>query len=139
MSGFGVINIIIGIVDVMIDSILIVVIVGQVGIVFLGIDVFQEVDLVGIMQLIIKWSYQICCVEDVLWVVVCVFYIVKSGCLGLVVFDFVKNVQVEKVEYMFVKFDFICSYVFVFEIDLEVVKVVVELINGVECLLVLVG
>lgn len=138
-SGPGATNTITGIADAMIDSTPIVVISGQVGTAFLGTDAFQEVDLVGITLPITKWSYQIRRAEDVPWAVARAFYIAKSGRPGPVVLDFAKNAQVEKVEYIPTKLDFIRSYVPVPETDPEAVKMAAELINSAKRPLVLVG
>jgi acetolactate synthase-1/2/3 large subunit len=87
-SGPGATNTVTGISDAMIDSTPIVVIAGQVATSSLGMDAFQEVDLVGITQPICKWSYQIRSAADVAWAVARAFYIAKSGRPGPVVLDF---------------------------------------------------
>lgn len=92
MLGFGVINLVILLVDVQMDLILVVVIIGQVGWGLIGIDVFQEVDILGIMMLIIKYNFLVCFGDDILWVLVEVFYIVVFGCLGVVLVDIFKDV-----------------------------------------------
>jgi len=138
-SGPGATNTITGIADAMIDSTPIVVIAGQVGTGFLGTDAFQEVDLVGVTQPISKWSYQIRRAEDVPWAVARAFYIAKSGRPGPVVLDFAKNAQVEKMEYVPTKLDFVRSYVPVPEMDTEVIARAADLINHAQRPLVLVG
>lgn len=138
-SGPGATNTITGIADAMIDSTPIVVIAGQVGTGFLGTDAFQEVDLVGVTQPISKWSYQIRRAEDVPWAVARAFYIAKSGRPGPVVLDFAKNAQVDKMEYVPTKLDFVRSYVPVPEMDDEVIARAADLINSAKRPLVLVG
>lgn len=138
-SGPGATNTITGIADAMIDSTPIVVIAGQVGTGFLGTDAFQEVDLVGITQPISKWSYQIRRAEDVPWAVARAFYIARSGRPGPVVLDFAKNAQVETMEYVPTKLDFVRSYVPVPEKDNSVIRKAADLINQTERPLVLVG
>jgi len=138
-SGPGATNTITGIADAMIDSTPIVVIAGQVGTGFLGTDAFQEVDLVGITQPITKWSYQIRRAEDVPWAVARAFYIARSGRPGPVVLDFVKNAQVDKMEYAPVTVDYIRSYQPVPDMDMEAIREAVDLINAAERPLVLVG
>ena len=138
-SGPGATNTITGIADAMIDSTPIVVIAGQVGTAFLGTDAFQEVDLVGITQPISKWSYQIRRAEDVPWAVARAFYIAKSGRPGPVVLDFAKNAQVEKMEYVPAKLDFIRSYVPAPDMNPDAIKAAAALINGAKRPLVLVG
>lgn len=138
-SGPGATNTITGIADAMIDSTPIVVIAGQVSTGFLGTDAFQEVDLVGITQPISKWSYQIRRAEDVPWAVARAFYIARSGRPGPVVLDFAKNAQVETMEYVPTKLDFVRSYVPVPEKDNSVIRKAAALINQAERPLVLVG
>lgn len=138
-SGPGGTNTVTGIADAMMDSTPIVVIAGQVATPFLGTDFFQEVDLVGITQPIAKWSYQIRSAEDVAWAVARAFYIAKSGRPGPVVLDFAKNAQVEKVEYIPTKLDFIRSYVPVPDVDPKAIQQAAELINQAKRPLVLVG
>lgn len=138
-SGPGATNTITGIADAMIDSTPIVVIAGQVGVGLLGTDAFQEVDLVGITQPILKWSYQIRRAEDVAWAVSRAFYIARSGRPGPVVLDFAKNAQIEMTDYEPVDVDFIRSYDPDPETDMDEINKAVELINASQRPLVLVG
>lgn len=138
-SGPGATNTITGIADAMIDSTPMVVIAGQVGTGFLGTDAFQEVDLVGITQPIAKWSCQIRRAEDVVRTVARAFYIAKSGRPGPVVLDFTKNAQVDKVEYIPVKVDYIRSYLPVPEMEPEAIRRAADLINGAKRPLALAG
>ena len=138
-SGPGATNTLTGVADAMLDSTPIVVIAGQVPISALGTDFFQEVDLVGLVQPISKWSYQIRHAEDVAWAVSRAFYIARSGRPGPVVLDFPKNAQTELVEFEPKKVDFIRSYVAYPKIDEEAVKAAAELINNAKKPLALVG
>lgn len=99
--GFGVINFFIGLGDVLLDSILLVCIIGQVVSYLLGIDVFQEMDVVNSIILLIKWNYQIINVEEIFVVFVKVFFIVNFGCLGLVVIDIMKDVQLVELDFFY--------------------------------------
>ncbi|KAA6349248.1 Acetolactate synthase large subunit [termite gut metagenome] len=128
-SGPGATNTITGIGDAMLDSTPVVVIAGQVETRLLGTDAFQEIDLVSVTQPITKWSYQIRRAEDIAWAISRAFYIARSGRPGPVVLDFAKNVQVEKVEYVPHKVNYIRSYVPAPEPDEEVIRQASELIN----------
>ena len=138
-SGPGATNTVTGVADAMIDSTPLVVIAGQVGAGLLGTDAFQEVDLVGIMQPITKWSYQIRRAEDVAWAVARAFFIAQSGRPGPVVLDFAKNAQLETTDYEPVNVDFIRSYDPDPETDPKAMADAVALINGAKKPLVLVG
>ncbi|MBR5687304.1 MAG: biosynthetic-type acetolactate synthase large subunit [Prevotella sp.] len=138
-SGPGATNTLTGVADAMMDSTPIVVIAGQVGVAALGTDAFQEVDLVGVAQPISKWSYQIRRAEDIAWAVSRAFYIARSGRPGPVVLDFPKNAQVEKVDFVPQKVDFVRSYVAYPKLNEEAVKKAAQLINQAKKPLALVG
>ena len=129
-SGPGATNTLTGVADAMMDSTPIVVIAGQVGVAALGTDAFQEVDLVGVAQPISKWSYQIRRAEDIAWAVSRAFYIARSGRPGPVVLDFPKNAQLEKVDFVPQKVDFVRSYVAYPKLNEEAVKRAAHLINN---------
>lgn len=110
-SGPGATNTVTGIADAMIDSTPMVVISGQVASSLLGSDAFQEADVVGIMQPVTKWAYQIRRPEDIAWAVSRAFYIASTGRPGPVVLDITKDAQfgtVDNFEYQ--KTNFIRSY-----------------------------
>lgn len=135
--GLGVLNLVIGIVDVMLDLVLMVCIIGQVGMLLLGIDVFQELDVFGLMMLIVKYSWLVCSVDDLLCVVVDVFWIVCEGCFGLVLIDLFKDVQLVDVSYLLV---YVFSSVELLLVLVEVVMVeVIVVLVVVEKLVVYVG
>lgn len=138
-SGPGATNTVTGVADAMIDSTPIVVIAGQVGAGLLGTDAFQEVDLVGIMQPITKWSYQIRRAEDVAWAVARAFYIARSGRPGPVVLDFAKNAQTDMTDYEPMDVDFIRSYDPDPETDAQNMAEAVALINAAKKPFALVG
>ncbi len=109
-SGPAATNTITGIGDAMLDSTPLVIITGQVGTPMLGTDAFQEVDVVGITQPITKWSYQIRSAKEIVWAVSRAFYIAQSGRPGPVVLDFTKTAQLEMIDYVPEKCEFIRSY-----------------------------
>lgn len=138
-SGPGATNTVTGVADAMMDSTPILVICGQVAAQMLGMDAFQECDVVDVMQPICKWAYQIRSASDVAWAVSRAFYIARSGRPGPVVLDFTKNAQFSLAEYEPVKIDFIRSYVPVPATSPESVQEAARLINEAERPLVLVG
>lgn len=77
--GFGVINLLIGIVNVYMDSVFMVILIGQVFLILMGIDVFQEVDVFGMSLLVVKYFMIVCYVEDILVIICEVFEIVEEG------------------------------------------------------------
>lgn len=129
-SGPGATNTVTGIADAMIDSTPIVVIAGQVATSSLGLDAFQEVDLVGITQPISKWSYQIRSAADVPWAIARAFYIAGSGRPGPVVLDFTKDAQTDMLDYLPTKLDFVRGYVPETTVDMDAVKQAAQLINN---------
>lgn len=134
--GFGVINFVIGLVDVMFDSVLLLVIIGNVVQYLMGIDVFQEVDIIGIIMLIIKYNYVVCDVDELLCVIVEVICIVCLGCLGLVLVDIFKDVQfVVFVGDIFILY--ICLQVF--EVSVESIVLVRELLRNVKKFVLVMG
>jgi acetolactate synthase-1/2/3 large subunit len=138
-SGPGATNTVTGISDAMIDSTPMIVIAGQVASSSLGMDAFQEVDLVGVTQPITKWSYQIRSAEDVAWAVARAYYIAKSGRPGPVVLDFTKNAQIEKTDYRPTKVDFVRGYIPEPQLEEESIVQAAQLINNAKCPLVLAG
>lgn len=138
-SGPGVTNTLTGIADAMMDSTPIVVIAGQVSISALGTDAFQEVDLVGVVQPISKWSYQIRRAEDIAWAVSRAFYIARSGRPGPVVLDFPRNAQTSTTEYKPCHVDLVRSYVAYPALNEDSVRQAAELINAAKRPMALVG
>lgn len=85
-------NVVIGLVDVLLDFIFLVCIIGQVFSYLIGMDVFQECDMVGIMWFCIKYNYLVKDVNDLVCVMYEVFYVVLSGRFGFVVIDIFKDI-----------------------------------------------
>ena len=138
-SGPGATNTLTGVADAMMDSTPMVVIAGQVAISALGTDAFQEVDLVGVAQPISKWSYQIRHAEDIAWAVSRAFYIARSGRPGPVVLDFPRNAQVEEIDWVPSKVDFVRSYEAYPKLDMTKVSEAANIINNARRPLALVG
>ncbi|MDE6495200.1 MAG: acetolactate synthase large subunit, partial [Duncaniella sp.] len=98
-SGPGATNVITGLSDALMDSTPIVVITGQVGVATLGTDAFQETDVVGIVQSISKWAFQIRRAEEIPAAVAKAFYIASTGRPGPVVLDITKDAQLGMMEW----------------------------------------
>ena len=96
-SGPGATNLVTGIADAKMDSIPMVAITGNVFGHLIGSDAFQETDIVGICEPIVKHSYFIEKAEDIPRVLAEAFYLAKSGRPGPVLVDIPKSVQIEEV------------------------------------------
>ena len=138
-SGPAATNAVTGISNAMLDSTPIVVITGQVGSSLLGTDAFQEIDVVGIMQPVTKWAYQIRRAEDVAWAIARAFYIAKTGRPGPVVLDFTKNAQTEEAEFNYKPCTFIRGYIPEPDVKQERIAEAAKLINAAKKPLALVG
>lgn len=92
-SGPGATNLVTGIADAKLDSIPMVAITGNVFAHLIGSDAFQETDIVGICEPIVKHSYFIENVDDIPRIVAEAFHLAKSGRPGPVLIDIPKNVQ----------------------------------------------
>ncbi|NLV50206.1 MAG: biosynthetic-type acetolactate synthase large subunit [Clostridiales bacterium] len=98
-SGPGATNLVTGIANAYLDSVPLVAITGNVAVSLLGRDSFQEVDIVGITQPIVKHSYIIRDVAELEFVVSEAFKIAGSGRKGPVLIDIPKSAQRDKCEY----------------------------------------
>lgn len=123
--GSGVINLIIGLVDVLLDLVFVVVIMGQVFVLFIGIDVFQEVDVLGLLLVCIKYSFLVQLLEELLCIMVEVFEVVNVGCSGLVLVDILKDIQLVSGELEF-WFIIVVNEVIFLQVDVEQVCQMLE-------------
>ena len=98
-SGPAATNVITGLSDALMDSTPLVVITGQVGVATLGTDAFQETDVVGIVQSISKWAFQIRRAEEIPAAVAKAFYFASTGRPGPVVLDVTKDAQLGMMEW----------------------------------------
>ena len=98
-SGPGATNLVTGIANAYLDSIPLVVITGNVAVSLLGRDSFQEVDIMGITQPIVKHNYVIRDVSALEHTLNEAFSIAGSGRRGPVLVDIPKNVQSDLCEY----------------------------------------
>lgn len=104
-SGPGATNTITGIATAYMDSVPMVVISGQVPSDFIGTDMFQETDMVGISRPIVKHSFLVKRAEDIPTVIKKAFHIAQSGRPGPVVVDIPKDITnpSDKFEYSYPK------------------------------------
>ena len=102
-SGPGATNTITGIATAYMDSIPMVVISGQVPSAFIGSDMFQEVDMVGISRPIVKHSFLVKRAQDIPAIFKKAFYLAQTGRPGPVVIDIPKDVTdpSQKFEYQY--------------------------------------
>ena len=98
-SGPGATNLVTGIANAYLDSVPMVAITGNVPVPLLGRDSFQEVDIVGIAQPIVKHSFLVRDVETLEHTLNEAFRLSKSGRYGPVLVDIPKNVQSDFCEY----------------------------------------
>ena len=102
-SGPGATNTITGIATAYMDSIPMVLISGQVPSGFIGSDMFQEVDMVGISRPVVKHSFLVKKAQDIPAVIKKAFYIAQTGRPGPVVVDIPKDITdpSQKYEYIY--------------------------------------
>ena len=109
-SGPGATNALTGIATAYMDSIPLVVISGQVGTSAIGLDAFQEVDMVGCSRPIVKHNFLVKDVRDLAETIKKAFYIASTGRPGPVVIDIPKDVSILKTEYKYPESVSIRSY-----------------------------
>ncbi|MBT2866609.1 biosynthetic-type acetolactate synthase large subunit [Chromobacterium violaceum] len=110
-SGPGATNAVTGIATAYMDSIPMVVISGQVPSPAIGLDAFQEVDMVGITRPCVKHNFLVKDVNEIAATIKKAFYIAKSGRPGPVVVDIPKDVTQARAEFRYPDSVHIRSYV----------------------------
>jgi acetolactate synthase-1/2/3 large subunit len=98
-SGPGATNLVTGIANAYHDSVPLLAITGNVSIPLLGKDSFQEVDIVGITQPVVKHNFVIRDITRLEYTLNEAFNIANSGRRGPVLVDIPKNIQEETCEY----------------------------------------
>ena len=98
-SGPGATNLVTGIANAYLDSVPMVAITGNVTVPLLGRDSFQEVDIVGITQPVVKHSFEVREVETLEDTLNEAFHIANNGRRGPVLVDIPKSVQTDVCEY----------------------------------------
>ena len=102
-SGPGATNAVTGIATAYMDSIPMVVISGQVPVPAIGLDAFQEVDMVGITRPCVKHNFLVKDVKDIASTIKKAFYIAATGRPGPVVVDIPKDITAHLAEYIYPK------------------------------------
>ncbi len=102
-SGPGATNAVTGIATAYMDSIPLVVISGQVPTPAIGMDAFQEVDMVGITRPCVKHNFLVKDIRDIAETIKKAFYIASTGRPGPVVVDIPKDITAEKYEFFYPK------------------------------------
>ncbi|MCP4932736.1 MAG: acetolactate synthase 3 large subunit [bacterium] len=92
-SGPGATNAVTGLTDAMLDSIPLICITGQVPTALIGMDAFQEADVVGITRPCTKHNYLVKHIDDLAKTIHEAFYIARTGRPGPVVIDIPKDIQ----------------------------------------------
>lgn len=99
-SGPGATNLVTGIANAYLDSVPMVAVTGNVAVSNLGKDSFQEVDIVGITQPVVKHNFMVRDVKDLQRTIIEAFEIANTGRKGPVLIDIPKDVQVNECEYI---------------------------------------
>ncbi|MDO9064472.1 MAG: biosynthetic-type acetolactate synthase large subunit, partial [Sulfuricella sp.] len=102
-SGPGATNAVTGIATAYMDSIPLVVLSGQVPTAAIGMDAFQEVDMVGITRPCVKHNFLVKDVRDLAETIKKAFYLASTGRPGPVVVDIPKDVTQHKTEFIYPK------------------------------------
>ncbi len=102
-SGPGATNAVTGIATAYMDSIPLVVISGQVPVPAIGLDAFQEVDMVGVTRPCVKHNFLVKDVKDIAATMKKAFYIAASGRPGPVVVDIPKDITAHLADYFYPK------------------------------------
>jgi acetolactate synthase I/II/III large subunit len=98
-SGPGATNAITGIATAYMDSVPLVVISGQVPVPAIGLDAFQEVDMVGVTRPCVKHNFLVKDVRDIAATIKKAFYIAATGRPGPVVVDIPKDITAHKTSF----------------------------------------
>ena len=98
-SGPGATNAVTGIATAYMDSVPLVVISGQVPVPAIGLDAFQEVDMVGITRPCVKHNFLVKDVRDIAETMKKAFYIAATGRPGPVVVDIPKDITAHKTSF----------------------------------------
>jgi acetolactate synthase I/II/III large subunit len=102
-SGPGATNAVTGIATAYMDSVPLVVISGQVPTAAIGMDAFQEVDMVGVTRPCVKHNFLIKDVRDIAITLKKAFYIAATGRPGPVVVDIPKDITADLTEFHYPK------------------------------------
>lgn len=98
-SGPGATNLVSGIADAYMDSVPTVFITGQVSSKFIGKNVFQETDIIGVTRPIVKHSFLVLDIRELAEIMNRAFELAVSGRPGPVVVDIPKNIQQSRCDF----------------------------------------
>ena len=107
-SGPGATNLVTGIANAYLDSVPLVAITGNVAVPLLGRDSFQEVDITGITQEIVKHNFSVGDVRELNGILDAAFKIASSGRPGPVLVDIPKSVQTDECD----ESEYLCQELF---------------------------
>jgi len=127
-SGPGATNLVTGIATAYLDSSPVVAITGQVPTPQIGLDSFQEADIIGVSTPITKYNFQPRSVKDVPGTVRTAFFIASSGRPGPVLIDLPRDVQTESDEIEFTGKSNARGYIPSVDPDLYKIKKAAEMI-----------
>jgi len=127
-SGPGATNLVTGIATAYLDSSPVVAITGQVPTPQIGLDAFQEADIIGVSTPITKYNFQPRSAKDVPGVVRTAFFIASSGRPGPVLIDLPRDVQIESDEIEFTGKSNARGYIPSVDPDLYQIKKAAEMI-----------
>lgn len=138
-SGPGATNAVTGIATAYMDSIPLVVLSGQVATPAIGLDAFQEVDMVGITRPCVKHNFLVKDVADLAATIKKAFYLAKSGRPGPVVVDIPKDVTQKLAAFSYPETLNVRSYVPVMRGHTGQIKKAVKLLMSAQRPLVYIG
>jgi len=110
-SGPGATNAVTGIATAYMDSIPLVVLSGQVSTPAIGLDAFQEVDMVGITRPCVKHNFLVKDLAELAATIKKAFYLAQSGRPGPVVVDIPKDITQQLAEFVYPATTIVRSYV----------------------------
>ena len=139
-SGPGATNLVTGLATAMMDSSAIVAITGQVARPAIGTDAFQETDVTGVTLPVTKHNYLVADIEELPYVIREAFHIARTGRPGPVLVDIPKDVQNERMEFVYPEDEIVLpGYRPPNKADEQDVAAAVELINQAERPIILAG
>ncbi|TDR80570.1 biosynthetic-type acetolactate synthase large subunit [Paludibacterium purpuratum] len=138
-SGPGATNAVTGIATAYLDSIPLVVLSGQVGTPAIGLDAFQEVDMVGITRPCVKHNFLVKDIAELATTIKKAFYLAKSGRPGPVVVDIPKDITQQLHAFSYPQSMSVRSYVPVTRGHSGQIKKAVNLLAGAQRPLIYIG
>ncbi len=139
-SGPGATNLVTGLATALMDSSPIVCITGQVTRAAIGSDAFQETDVTGVTLPVTKHNYLVADVHELAYTIREAFHIARTGRPGPVLIDVPKDVQNEKIEFIYPEGEMkLPGYAPPNKADEIDIQVALELINNCERPVILAG